>query len=70
MIKKTCINWNRIISIGGLTLCTTFVATGFNTPEAIINAVLVGGIAFFTEMKIESEPVIKIQRLTSQALIL
>jgi hypothetical protein len=69
-MKKTCTNWNRIIAIGGLTLCTTLVSTGFNSYQSIINAILVGGIALFTELKIESEPLIKIQRTVSQALIL
>jgi len=69
-MKKNCTNWNRIIAIGGLTLCTTLVATGFNSYQSIINAVLVGGIALFTELKLESEPLTKVQRITSQALIL
>lgn len=68
-MKRTCINWNRIIAIGGLTLCTTLVATGFNSYQSVINAVLVGGIALFTELKYQSEPITKIQRKLSVALI-
>jgi hypothetical protein len=67
---KKCTNWNRIIAVGGLTLCTTLVATGFNSYQSVINAVLVGGIALFTEMKFESEPLAKLQRKVSVALII
>lgn len=67
---KQCTNWNRIIAIGGLTLCTTLVATGFNSYQSVINAVLVGGIALFTELKLESEPLTKIQRKLSVALVI
>jgi hypothetical protein len=67
---KQCINWNRIIAIGGLTLCTTLVATGLNSSQSVINAVLVGGIALFTELKLQSDPLTKIQRKLSVALII
>lgn len=67
---KKCINWERIIAIGGLTLCTTLVATGFETSQSIINAVLIAGVALFTEMKTESEPIIKVQRALATGLIL
>lgn len=66
---KQCVNWNRIIAIGGLTLCTTLVATGFNSYQSVINAVLVGGIALFTELKYESEPITKLQRKLNVALV-
>jgi len=63
------INWHRIIAIGGLTLCTTLVATDFNTYSAVVNAILTAGIATFTELKIESEPVEKVRRLFEAGLI-
>lgn len=66
---KQCTNWNRIIAIGGLTLCTTLVATGFNSYQSVINAVLVGGIALFTELKLESEVITKVQKKLIVALI-
>jgi len=67
---KKCINWERIIAIGGLTLCTTLVATGCETTTSIINAALVAGVALFTELKFESEPIIKAQRALSASLII
>jgi len=67
---KQCINWTRIISIGGLTLCTTLAATGFETTSSLINAALVAGIALFSELKFESEPVLKVQRALNTALVI
>lgn len=70
MKYKQKINWNRIIAIGGLTFCTTLVATGFDTTGAIINALLTSGIATFTELKIESEPIDKVRSTLEAGLIL
>jgi hypothetical protein len=67
---KKCINWERIIAVGGLTFCTTLVATGFETTQALINAGLIAGIALFTELKFESEPITKVQRVLHTSLII
>lgn len=63
-------NWGRIISIGGLTFCTTLVATGFQAEASILNAALLAFIALFTEVKIESEPITKVQKKLMTAMIL
>ena len=68
MIK--CINWTRIVSIAGITFCSTLLATGWNAEGAAINAILLSLLSLFTEMKIESEPMQKVQRLLKQGLIL
>lgn len=64
------INWGRIVSIAGLTFCTTILATGVNVEGALINAILLTGIALFTEMKFETEGLTKIQRVVNKGLIL
>lgn len=63
-------NYQRIIAIAGLTFCTTLIATGFNTQSAIINAILTTGVAAFTEMKSESEPIKKVIRALANALVI
>lgn len=63
-------NITRLIAIGGLTFCTTLLSTGFDTTSAFVNAVLITGIAVFTEMKTESEPIIKVQDTLKVGLIL
>jgi len=60
----------RVVAIGGLTFCTTLISTGFDAPSSIINAVLVSGIALFTEMKLESENFTAIQKKISVGLVL
>lgn len=67
---KKCLNWNRIIAIGGLTFCTTLVSTGYQTVPAVINAGLIAGIALFTELKFESEGITKVQAIMSKGLVL
>lgn len=67
---KQCVNWKRIIAVGGLTFCTTLVSTGYDTIPAVINAGLISGIALFTELKFESEGVGKIQTALSKAVVL
>lgn len=67
---KNCINWNRIIGVAGLTLCTTFLATGYETIPSIINACLIAGVALFTELKFESEPVNKALKVINRTVIL
>ena len=62
-------NIERIIAIFGLTFCTTLIATGFDSYVSIINAVLVSGIAMFTEIKTESEPMANFQKIINKALI-
>jgi len=69
-MKKQCINWTRIISIAGITFTSTLIATGFETQQAFVNALLLSLLALFTEMKIENEGVIKVQRAISCGLIL
>lgn len=63
-------NWGRIISVAGLTFCTTLVATGFQAEAALLNAALLAFISLFTEIKTESEPIKKIQRKLTAAIIL
>jgi len=66
---KYCINWNRIIANGGLAFCTTLLATGLNTEFALVNAGLIAGVALFTELKSESEPIEKVKRVLSLGLV-
>ena len=71
MAKKcNIVNWNRIISIAGLTLCTTLIATGFNTIPSIVNALLIAGVATFTELKIESDTGQALQNLFNKGLVI
>jgi len=63
-------NIERIISVFGLTFCTTLIATGFDGSVSIINAVLVSGVALFTEIKTESELITHVQRKINIALII
>jgi hypothetical protein len=61
----------RICAIFVLTLCTTLLATGFNTTSAIINAVLMAGIASSSEiLKNDGEPLKKFALMIDRALIL
>lgn len=62
-------NIERIISIFGLTLCTTLIATGFDSYVSIINAVLISGVACFTEIKTESYEINSLQKIINKALI-
>ena len=68
--KENSINWTRIVAVAGLSFCTTAAATGLNTYSAIISACLAGLVALFSELKTESEPIIKIQKAVSNALII
>lgn len=68
-MTKQCVNWKRIIAVGGLTFCTTLVSTGYSTTSAIINAALISGVALFTELKFESEGLEKIQRVVNKAVV-
>lgn len=53
---KNCVNWTRVIANAGLAFATTLVATGFQAEASLLNAVLIGMVALFTEMKLETEP--------------
>lgn len=68
------INWNRIAANAGLAFFTTLAATlltgDANYLVSIINAVIMSGVAFFTELKTESEEIGKIQHNVSAVLIL
>ena len=66
---KQCINWNRVIANGGLAFCTTLLATGLNAEFALVNAGLIAGVALFTELKSESEPINKVKRALSVGLV-
>jgi len=71
-MKSACINWNKIIANAGLAFCTTLIATGFNGYASVINAALIAGIALFSEMKDESEPIgiTKVKAVLSKGLVL
>lgn len=43
-------DYTRIIAIFILTFCTTILATGFDTTSAVINGVLMAGIAASSEL--------------------
>lgn len=60
----------RLFSIFMLAFLTTLAATGFNTTSAIINAILLGGIALFTELRFKDEGIKKVQIMLSEALFL
>lgn len=64
---KQCINWYRIFANAGLAFATTLVATGVNAESAVINALLIGLIALFTEVKTETEPKTPIKRAVFKA---
>lgn len=69
--KTTCqVNWNRIIATFGLTFCTTLVATGGQTLSAVVNALLISGVATFTELKTESPPLMKAQSFLNAGLVI
>lgn len=70
MNKKTEAKIIRITSIAGLTFCTTLIATGFDSYTSIINAILLSGIALFTELKLESESLKTMQKIASMGLLL
>jgi hypothetical protein len=65
-----CINWSKVIANAGLAFCTTLLATGLNAEFAVINAALIAGVALFTELKTENEPITKAKRILAQGLIL
>jgi hypothetical protein len=69
MVKK-CINWTRIFAVAGVTLTSTLIATGLQVESAIANALLLAGLALFTELKLESEPLTKVQAKLSMGVIL
>ncbi len=66
---KQCVNWNKVIANAGLAFCTTLLATGLNAQFAIVNATLIAGVALFTEIKSESEPINKVKRALSVGLV-
>ena len=66
---KQYINWNRVLANGGLAFCTTLLATGINVEFAVVNAALIAGVALFTELKSESEPINKVKSALSVGLI-
>jgi len=69
-----CVNWTRIIANAGLAFCSTVAAVSFTgNPDvlmiAVVNALFIAGVAFFTELKSESEGMGKLKKVISTALI-
>jgi hypothetical protein len=56
---KKCINWNKIFANSGVAFFSTMTATGLTGSPSLeasaISALMLAGLAFFTEMKIETD---------------
>jgi hypothetical protein len=79
-MAKLCINWNKVLANGGIAFFTTLTATRFtgdiNALEiSVINALLITGLALFTELKVESEQdkpkrtITRVQKIVSAGLL-
>jgi len=73
-MKKLCINWYKIYANAGVaffsTLAGTTAAGNISYEAAVISAIILAGLAFFTEMKLESDGTFpKLQRAISTGLI-
>jgi len=72
---QDCINWMRVISNGGVSFFTAFIASigaGLPGPDqvkvAALVAILQGGLAFMLELKKESEGGVSIGKTVKPSL--
>lgn len=70
------INWNKICANAGVaffsTLSGTALAGNVSFEAAIVSAIILAGLAFFTEMKLECEDgtVGKLQKIVSTGVLM
>lgn len=68
------INWNKISANAGLAFFTTLAATlltgDANYLISILNALIISGVAFCTELKTESEEIDRIQKRVATAVFI
>lgn len=71
---KKCLNWNKIIANAGVaffsTLSATSIAGNVSLEASAISAIILAGLAFFSEMQIESGGIKKdLQKIVNVGLI-
>ena len=73
--QVVCINWNKIFANAGVAFFSTMTATGLTGSPSLeasaLSAIFLAGLAFFTELKVESEGGLKknLQKIVSAGLI-